>query len=380
MRREICAPRSDWQKRCEAIGFAFHTPEGVTYWDESVRYAFTSAQIDKLYDASVELQVRCREAVEHVIENRLLDRFAIPAAFHELVCLSWRSRRPSLYGRFDFSWNGEGEPKLLEYNADTPTTVYETAAVQWQWLEDVLGGKDRGYDQFNSVHERLIERWAEMSAGHDMRIPLHFTCLKSSQEDAATIDYLRDCAEQAGFRTKPLFVEDIGLDGFRFVDLEGETIRSLFKLYPWEWLVRDEWAEKLLSLAAPEIVEPAWKMLLSNKAILPILWELFPGHPNLLPTFFTPEPLGGRYAKKPIYSREGQNVTLVDGDKITGTEGSYGDEGFVYQALAPLPEFDGNYPMIGSWMVGDESCGIGIREDTQPITRNGSRFVPHYFS
>ena len=129
-------------------------------------------------------------------------------------------------------------------------------------------------------------------------------------------------------------------------------------------------------------IEPPWKAILSNKGILPLLWAMAPGHPNLLPSFFEDDPararLGGRYARKPLYSREGNNITLVSGgERLEGEQGLYGVEGYVWQALAPIPSFDGRYPVIGSWIVGDKACGIGIREDTTPITRNTSRFVPH---
>jgi glutathionylspermidine synthase len=55
----------------------------------------------------------------------------------------------------------------------------------------------------------------------------------------------------------------------------------------------------------------------------------------------------------------------------------YGEEGHVRQALHPLTAFDGKYPVVGAWMVGDEPAGIGLREDRSRVTKNLSRFVPH---
>jgi glutathionylspermidine synthase len=118
-------------------------------------------------------------------------------------------------------------------------------------------------------------------------------------------------------------------------------------------------------------------MILSNKGILAILWELFPDHPNLLPAYFD-DALLEAYARKPLLSREGANVSLVlFGQTVAETRGDYGDEGFVYQALAPLPIFDGSSAVIGSWVVAGEPAGVGIRESDGPITGNTSRFVPH---
>ena len=152
----------------------------------------------------------------------------------------------------------------------------------------------------------------------------------------------------------------------------------LFKLYPWEWMWHEEFAPHLAE-AKNLFIEPPWKLLLSTKGLLPVLWELFPGHENLLPAFESPEiSLGGSYVKKPRLSREGANVSLVEyGITIEENGGDYGEEGFVYQALAPIPDFGGQRPVCGVWMVNHEACGLGVREDTRRITGNLSRFVPH---
>jgi glutathionylspermidine synthase len=129
-------------------------------------------------------------------------------------------------------------------------------------------------------------------------------------------------------------------------------------------------------------LEPAWKGVLSNKGILPLLWERHPNHPNLLPAFFDGDPraaeLGGNYVRKPLFSREGANVELVErGRKADVLDQGYGAEGFIRQALKAPPRFGANYPVVGAWMIGDEAAGIGIREDRGRVTRDRSRFVPH---
>ena len=196
------------------------------------------------------------------------------------------------------------------------------------------------------------------------------------------IDYLADCAAQAGFDTSKIALADIGNTNIGpFVDLNDNPIRLLFKLYPWEWMLSDPFS-KSPSMRKTRFIEPAWKAVLSNKGLLPLLWEMAPGHPNLLPAYFEDEPkcteIGGSYARKPIHSREGENVELYrSGALVERSEGDYAGAGFVVQELAELPCYSGNYPVIGSWVVGDKACGIGIREDRSPITRNTSRFVPH---
>jgi len=373
MRRETLEPRADWRSRCEEAGFSFHSMGG-TYWDESACYAFSSGQVDRLEEVTGELHTMCLEAADVVVRTRRFGEFAIPAQYHDLVAESWKRGEPTLYGRFDCSWDGEGEPKLLEYNADTPTALLEASVVQWHWLEDTRPGAD----QFNSLHEKLIERWKKIRPSLDGST-LHVACMKDNEEDLGTTEYLRDCALQAGWDARQLYVEDIGWNGERFLDLDNQPIAALFKLYPWEWLIRDEYGPHLLTRPAA-LIEPAWKMLLSNKALLAVLWELHYGHPNLLPAYLTPQRFAADYVKKPLLSREGANVMIRSRGVVRAQPGDYGAEGFVYQGVAPLPDFGGRYPVIGSWIVGDEPAGMGIREDDSPITRNSSRFIPHYFT
>ena len=373
MRRETIEPRSDWRGRCAEVGFSWHSMGGV-YWDESACYAFDEAQIDYLESVTSELHAMCLRAAAEVVAARSFAQFAIPEAFRDLVAKSWRSAEPTLYGRFDLSWDGRGDPKLLEYNADTPTALLEASVVQWQWLEDARPQAD----QFNSLHEKLVERWKALAtvAGPNQ---VHLACVRDSEEDFGNVEYLRDCALQAGWDARPLHIEDLGWDGEGFVDLGYEPVQTLFKLYPWEWLVREEFGAHLRSTRM-RILEPAWKLLLSNKALLVALWHLYPGHANLLPAYFDADAFSGEYVRKPLLAREGANVTLKTKDGELTEDGHYGAEGFIYQGVARLPDFGGRYPVIGSWIVGDRPAGIGIREDESPITRNSSRFVPHYFT
>lgn len=376
MERLQVTPRPDWVHRCEDLGFSFHSldPEAGKYWDESIVYHLTAAEVDELEDATAILHHLCLEAVDYVVTNRQLDRLAIPPQFQEFCMQSWQQRQPSLYGRFDLFYDGQSPPKLLEYNADTPTALLEASVIQWAWLNETHPDRD----QFNSIHEQLLEVFRALD--RDRYDPLYFTCVEDSLEDLGTVEYLRDVAIQAGLTTAHIFIEDIGWDETRqcFCDLEGRRITRLFKLYPWEWLMAEDFAPYLLS-GDLTLIEPAWKLLLSNKGILPILWELFPDHPNLLPSYFQPDHFSSPYLSKPFFSREGANITLYQNGSITQTPGSYGEEGVIYQAYTPPPQFDRAYPVIGSWIIGDRPAGIGIRESYSPITSNISRFVPHYF-
>jgi glutathionylspermidine synthase len=372
MQRLPLQSRADWRQKVEDLGFTYHSHESGPYWDESACYELNRTEVEALEAAGNSLHRLCIQAASEVVERGWWRRLGIPESAVPSIIRSWERDDFSLYGRFDFSFDGINPPKLLEYNADTPTALVEAAVVQWFWLQEVRPGAD----QFNSIHERLIESWRRW-AGQ----VIHFSSVKDNPEDEQTVLYLRDTCEQAGVETRTVYIEDIGWQHHYscFVDLDFRPIERCFKLYPWEWLWHEEFGTHL-SDDCVHFIEPPWKMLLSNKGLLPILWELFPGHENLLPSFQTAEPLEGCYVRKPKLSREGNNVTWVQsGVVVEETGGDYGEEGYVYQQLAAPPDFDGQHPIFGVWMVDHEAAGLGIREDSQRITGNLSRFVPHFF-
>jgi glutathionylspermidine synthase len=372
MRRLHQIPRSDWQTKVEQVGLTYHSHEDGPYWDESVCYELSTGEVNALERAANSLHGLCIEAAGAVIERGWWARMGIAEGAIPGIVRSWEQDDFSLYGRFDLGYDGDGAPKLLEYNADTPTALVEAAVAQWFWLQDTHPEAD----QFNSIHERLIEAWRRWKGK-----TVHFSSIKDHPEDEQTVLYLRDTCHQAGVETRPVYIEDLGWDAKqkRFVDLDLRPVELCFKLYPWEWLWQEEFGA-YLAAAKVQFIEPTWKMLLSNKGILPVLWELFPGHPNLLPAFDDAAPLSGDYIRKPRLSREGSNVSWVEREVLVEeTGGDYGGEGWVYQAPASLPDFDGHRPVFGVWVVDHEAAGLGIREDRRRITSNLSRFVPHYF-
>jgi glutathionylspermidine synthase len=377
MKRIECSPRVDWQARVESQGLIYHTAEdGAPYWDESAYYQFSPAQIDQLETATQQLNEMCLNAVQHIIDHNLFAPFELPETLVQWIVRSWNTEEATIYGRFDLAYDGYDAPKLLEYNADTPTALLEAAVVQWFWYKDVLGTDPR-YDQFNSLHERLIEAWKTFAEANPETRAVHFASMDEPEEDVMTVSYLRDTAAQAGLETAPLTLEQIGWDAkaLEFVDEQNRPIRCAFKLYPWEWMLREKFAQHL-PVASTRWLEAPWKVLLSCKAILPLLYELFPDSPYLLKSSF--KPFSSDHIRKPIYGREGANVSIFKhGKTIMSTDGPYGSGTSVCQELCRLPEFNGRTVVIGSWIVNGYASGIGIREDSSPITSNLARFVPH---
>lgn len=383
MNRLPIQERPHWREKAEEFGFQFHTMYGEPYWCEDAYYQFTMAQVEEIEQATEEIHQMCLQVVDKVANSEeLLARFQIPRHCWEFVRSSWKTQQPSLYSRLDFAYDGKGPAKLLENNADTPTSLYESAFFQWLWLEDQIeAGKLPAHtDQFNSIQEKLIDRFAELKAEHGFNM-LHLACCQDSDEDRGTIQYLQDCALDAGLANEFIFIEEIGLgEKGEFTDLNSHVITNLFKLYPWEFMFRDIFSTKLTD-AGVRWLEPAWKSIISNKALLPLLWEMYPNHPNLLPAYFADDrhyPRMSQYVRKPLFSREGANIQIFkSGEEICSVGGPYGEEGMIIQEFHQLPKFGDSYTLVGSWLVDDQACGICLREDHSLVTQDLSRFYPH---
>lgn len=384
MRRAIVDKRDGWEETVAGQGLLYHTAGGIPYWDEGACYVFTPSEIDRLEVATGELWSMCLKAAEHVIERKRYAELGIPASAVPLIEYTWEAEPPALYSRFDLCWDGSGAPKMLELNADTPTSLLEAAAIQWLWLEAVFPGRD----QFNSLEPKLIAKWKELIGGSYLFPgPIHFAH-DGAIEDRMTVGYIMKTAMDAMRELKTsrpiveLRMDQIGWSWWRrrFEDLADAPIANIFKLYPWETMTGQAFGEHLAgTMRRMHWIEPAWKVLMTNKGLLAILWELFPGHANLLPAYLDGPRGMTDFARKPRYSREGANVQIVRGGQVLEeTGGAWGAEGHVFQALALLPDFDGNRPVLGSWMVDQDPAGLGIRESEGLITGNTSRFVPHY--
>ncbi|OAV48857.1 hypothetical protein A6U98_18040 [Rhizobium sp. WYCCWR10014] len=381
MKRITLPARPDWLDKARAVGFGFHEMYGEPYWLDDAAYTFTLDEIEmQIEGPSQELHDMCMDLVGDIVRSEeSLDRLAIPEDLRDVVQRSWQRRDRHLYGRFDLAYDGTGPAKLLEYNADTPTSVFETAYFQFNWLTDqvALGILPKDADQYNSLQESLVEAFEQFS-----KEPIfHFAAMTDNEEDRGTTVYLMDCAVQAGHRVELLDIREIGIDAQgRYTDLQDRVIDRCFKLYPWEFMLREPFARQLVR-SGDVFIEPAWKAVLSNKGLLPLLWQRHPNHPNLLASYFADDPAASTlsdYVRKPLLSREGENVTIFqDGRELISAPGDYGDEGFIVQAYAPLFESDGGFAVLGSWIVGDRACGLAVREDRSRITANLSRFVPH---
>jgi glutathionylspermidine synthase len=364
MLRERVTPRANWQERLEAIHFrAWRHPDGSPYWREDACFVLNSEEVETLHEAAEDAIALVDAAVARAFDEHRLGSLGIVGWLADAARRSWAAKAPSLYGRFDFAWDGRHPPKLLEYNADTPTALFEAAVVQWRWLVD----HDPRADQYNSIHEELIGAWERLR--EKIGRSVHFACLTDEADDLLTTDYLRDCAEQAGVSTTLMDIAEIGWSGEAFTDLADAPIAALFKLYPWEWMAQEAYGELIAKSDLP-VIEPAWRIVASSKALLADLWEMFPGHPALLAASRDPHALPGEVMEKAFFGREGADV------KRRGLVRPV-EQGVVYQERMDMPRFDGLHPVFGVWVVDGKPCGLGIREDVDPITGKRACFIPH---
>lgn len=377
MERRSIAPRPDWKAKVESDGLIWHSENDHNYWDESACYAFSLAEIERIEKATETVYGLFLAAAERIVDSpSLLARFGIPVFCHKAIQDAWHNDVPALnYGRFDFGYDGNGDPKLFEFNCDTPTSMLEAGVIQWNWKEEVFPH----LDQFTSLHEKLIQRWSDLRPYIPGQRMWFAHVDDDAGEDTITTTYMRDLAAQAGVETHGVLMDQIGIDGSgRFLDRDDRVMSSVFKLYPWEWLMAEAYGPALIQQLPTTLwLEPIWKMIWSNKAILPILWEMFPDHPNLLAASHSPDDMPQGYVAKPTLAREGANIQIVQtGETIERSDGAYADGQTIYQALYPLKNFGSGYPVIGSWIVNGEAAGMGIREDGL-ITGNLARFIPH---
>jgi glutathionylspermidine synthase len=382
MRRERSTARRDWRRTVESQGLVY--PVSVAddgterpYWFEDAAYALDEWEVEHLEDVTERLHGMCVEAAHHLVTGTYGNLGLSPRAL-EAAKASLESDPISLYGRFDLRYDGEGPAQLYEYNADTPTGLIESSVAQWYWLQDTHPERD----QWNSLHERLIAAWRKNARRIGPVLHLAHSEAETSGEEWMTVAYLRDTADQAGLNTVGMTMEQIGFDHElrRFVDHEGRVMNCCFKLYPWEDMLSDEFGDRVLAdPGSVKWIEPLWKVLLSNKALLAALWALYPGHENLLPAYLD-KPWGmDAFIAKPLHGREGDGIRwTIDGTEHASAAQHYGAEGYVYQLWSPPKAFDGNYPVLGSWVVDGNAAGLGIRESDGPVTDYWARFVPHY--
>ena len=374
------------KEKLENMGFSWHTNEnGSTYVDDKL-IIVSEDEANAYYEACNELYDMYINAASYVLENNLLDKLKIPFNLQEIVKLSWENDvHWHLYGRFDLAGGLDNLPiKLLEFNADTPTALFETAILQYELL------KDNNLDenaQFNHIYEAIVnnfKRLVTLDESVDDFDELYngwkilFTSVKDSEEEITT-RLLMQMAIDAGFECEFAYIENVEFseDGVFLGDVNYEFC---FMLIPWEIIAIEEselahLLTKIIKNQKAIILNPAYTLLFQSKGILEILWQLYPNHKYLLKASSIPLD-GVMQVKKPFFGREGANVSILNekGEIIEHCSGEY--DNFIYQEYAKMCEYDNECYQAGVFFA-YEACGLGFRKGGK-IIDNYASFVGHY--
>jgi len=374
----------------EKLGFVWHTDSDESSYLSHQLVEITEAEAAAYYEAGNTLYDMFVEAGEYVMEHDLFHEIGIPFNLVEQIKESWENEvHWHLYGRFDLAGGIDGEPiKLLEFNADTPTALFETAIVQWAIL------KQNGMDaskQFNIVYDKLLEnfqRLVTLEASVEAFTERYdgwrflFTAIRGNAEEENTVRLLQHIATEAGYETEFAFMDEVELSGEEGIFYQDEAYELWFKLIPWEDIAieESELGALLGDIIANQkaiIFNPSYTLMFQSKGIMKILWDLYPNHPLLLETSF--EPLEGqKQVKKPIFGREGGSVAILDaeGRELLVEQGEHDAFSSIYQSYVALPADQSGARYQAGLFYAYESCGVGFRKGGE-IMNNMSKFVGH---
>jgi len=377
-------------KYLEQIGFVWHTDNDESSYLSHQLIQVSEAEAEAYYEAGNTLYDMFVTAGEYVVENDMFHEIGIPFNLISQIKESWENEiHWHLYGRFDLAGGIDGKPiKLLEFNADTPTALFETAIVQWAILKQ--NGMDESR-QFNIVYDKLLENFQRLvtleESVEDFTKRYEgwkflFTAVRGSAEEENTVRLLQHIATEAGYETEFAFMDEVEFDSKEGIFYQDESYELWFKLLPWEDIAIEEselgaLLGDIISNQKAIIFNPAYTLMFQSKGIMKILWDLYPDHPLLLETSFAPLE-DKKQVKKPIFGREGGSVSILneDGSVLLSEKGDY--EGFapVYQAYVELPTDHSGAQYQAGLFYAYESCGLGFRKGGK-IMNNLSKFVGH---
>ncbi|DAB41338.1 MAG TPA: glutathionylspermidine synthase [Sulfurovum sp. UBA12169] len=374
----------------ESLGFVWHTDGDETSYLADTLVVLSEAEAEAYYEAGNTLYEMFIQASQYVIDHNLFHEIGIPFNLVELIKTSWENEiHWHLYGRFDLAGGIDGKPiKLLEFNADTPTALFETAIIQWAILkQNNLEEKS----QFNGLYEALLDNFKRLVTLEESVDAFKeryegwkflFTSIRGNAEEENTVRLLQHIATDAGYRTEFAYIDEIEFSSEEGIFYNGETYELWFKLIPWEDIALEE---SDLAMLLTDIIKnqkaiifnPAYTLLFQSKGLLKVLWDLYPEHPLLLETSFSPLK-DQKQVKKPVFGREGGSITILDenGKNIAANQGEYGNHKMVYQSYVQLPKdtMDQNYQ--AGLFYAYEACGLGFRKG-EKILNNMSKFVGH---
>ncbi|PIR37342.1 MAG: bifunctional glutathionylspermidine amidase/glutathionylspermidine synthase [Alphaproteobacteria bacterium CG11_big_fil_rev_8_21_14_0_20_39_49] len=371
----------------------------ATYPENEGRYFFISDTAkEKLRKATNELHAIFLKATEFVIDNHsFLQKFNFPPALIPRIEKSWHNRQnENIMGRFDFSLTEKGL-KLYEYNVDSAGCQVECGLIQGLWAKahHITEGEDAGGELFS----KLIHAWK------NLKIKQHIHILQDDDIDETYLAlFIKSAMEKAGYSTSIIKGIENNLlwnEDHHVTDSNGTPINEVWKTWAWETAIdelRDDKIDEVAFLDGkkhinkkPKLIdillnsevmvyEPLWTLIPSNKAILPVLWHLYPNHQHLLESHFelTPKLLKNGYVKKPIVGRCGNNIEIISNtqETLASSGGNFENQDMVYQELFALPNINGQNIQLCSFTVEGVYAGACLRSDPSLIIQSKSDVLP----
>ena len=359
--------RPDWRERFDELGFIYHSFDGG-YWNDQAALRLSGREFEALGKACEEIHAMGLDIVERACRQGDFSAWGLDELASSLVEASWARKDPSLYGRFDLTFDAQGVPKIYEYNADTPTSILEAG-----WAQSNFAAA-RGAQSACMLESMMPLAFGQLVNAGVQKLAI--TGISTSAEDTANLIPMVEWARQAGLDARLFPIESLAFDeSAKLHGFDGEHFDWIFKLYPWEWLIPENRAAA--AMTQTRFCEPAWKLLLSSKAFLAEAWRQHPGHPNLLAAYLEGQEGAGLergFAKKPFFSREGANVSIVGPEGFLQQEdGVYGAQPKIVQAFCPMPEPEpGMRFTIGGWISAGRFAGCCSRYTDDHIVTNVS--------
>ncbi|MCK9455087.1 glutathionylspermidine synthase family protein [Sulfurimonas sp.] len=377
-------------QQLEELGFTWHTDSDSSRYISDGLVNITQKEAEAYYKAVNELYDMYAEAAEYVIQNNLFFELGIPFNLIETIKKSWENDvHWHIYGRFDLAGGLDNRPiKLLEFNADTPTSLFESALLQWALLKENGLNDER---QFNNIYDAIKENFKRLIAlfddtdGFDKLYDgwkILFSSIHGNDEEEATTKLLQQIATDAGFNTGFEYLQNVKFDDEGIYDRDDNRYEYWFKLYPWEDIAIDEpelatTLSNIIQNQSAIILNPAYTLLFQSKGMLKILYDLFPDSPYLLKSSF--EPLEGvKHVEKPVFGREGANIKIIDsnGAILNKQDGPYDNYKKVYQEYVELNMDEEEAKYQAGVFFAYEACGLSFRKGGE-ILDNMSKFVGH---
>lgn len=370
-------------------------PNGEIYrtWDESSAYIITRNEVDTILDKAVNIVNMGREAVDFLLDGEW-GTLGLPIPVFEYARNSFDDQEIELFTRYDFAYLGNGQIKLVNIEADAPSLLVETAEAQRKWLWDKFAQKAKQHKvtQLNSIPEMTKSAFGQL---YKMSPEGNFHILDSEStrgKEWFASSYIKNLAEKAGWDIGRVRLKDLSWDNQqkRWEDHAENKINGVYKQLPWDMLFDHMLMREIVahSQNLERIFEPAWKTILSSRAIMPALHELYPRSALISPASLSrSKKLGEDIVAAPMLRSASRNeVGTLKGRRFTAWGEDIKDfrnqKSMIYRKLEIPKRFKdsnggGQFTYLSIFTVAGNIAGLGIQETKLPLLGQHSTFKPH---